>query len=70
MFTAPAPLGSIIGGVLATASGLRATLWFAGIGTVTCALPLILSPFRSLRDDAVEPPPTLRGAAVDAEATT
>ncbi|HEY1484950.1 MAG TPA: MFS transporter, partial [Micromonosporaceae bacterium] len=49
--TAMSPVGSVAGGVLATIAGLRATFWVAGIGTLLSALPLLLSPLRSLGDD-------------------
>ncbi|MCO5974696.1 MFS transporter [Actinoallomurus sp. WRP6H-15] len=48
------PLGSVLGGLLATAAGLRATLWTAAAGVLLAALWLLLSPLRTMRD---LPPP-------------
>ncbi|NIK57051.1 MFS transporter [Kribbella shirazensis] len=44
-----APLGSLLGGALGTALGLRTTLWIAGLGTLAGAAFLYLSPLRTLR---------------------
>jgi MFS family permease len=44
------PLGALLGGLLATTIGLRATLWIAGIGGSLSWLPIALSPVRSLVD--------------------
>lgn len=44
------PLGSVLGGLRATATGLRTTLWAAAIGTLLAALWLLLSPLRTMRD--------------------
>jgi MFS family permease len=44
------PIGSLLGGALATAIGLRETMWIgAAIGSV-CFLPVLLSPVRGLRE--------------------
>jgi MFS family permease len=43
------PLGALLGGVLASAVGLRATFWIAALGSAAAALPILLSPARSLR---------------------
>jgi MFS family permease len=44
------PIGSLLGGALATKIGLRETMWIgAAIGCV-CFLPVLLSPVRGLRD--------------------
>lgn len=51
-----APLGSLLGGLLGTAIGLRPTLWIAGLATLILgSTVLLLSPFRTLRtlDSAV-----------------
>jgi MFS family permease len=44
-----APFGSLLGGLTATAFGLRATLWISGTGALLGAAFLILSPLRTLR---------------------
>ena len=44
-----APLGSLLGGVLGTAFGLRPTLWIAGLAALAGNAFLYLSPFRTLR---------------------
>lgn len=44
------PVGSLLGGVLATTVGLRATLWVGGIGMLGPAAWLLFSPVRTLRD--------------------
>lgn len=62
------PLGSLIGGVLATAIGLRPTLWVAAIGSCFCFLPVLLSPLRSLREmpsgQETDPVAAMAGTAV------
>jgi len=42
------PLGALLGGVLATTIGLRATLWVSGAGVAASWLPVFFSPVRSL----------------------
>jgi len=42
------PLGSLIGGILATQVGLHATLWIGAIGSAAAFLPVLLSPVRSI----------------------
>ncbi|MEU4194556.1 MFS transporter [Kribbella sp. NPDC026611] len=44
-----APLGSLLGGILATAFGLHTTLWLAGLGTLAGTAFLYFSPLRRLR---------------------
>ncbi|HEY0470945.1 MAG TPA: MFS transporter [Kribbella sp.] len=44
-----APIGSLLGGVLATAFGLRFTLWLDGIAVLLGSAWLVFSPFRTLR---------------------
>ena len=44
------PLGSLLGGVLSTALGLRGTLAVAAAGVLLSSLWLVLSPLRGLRD--------------------
>jgi len=44
-----APIGSLLGGLIATAFGLRATLWISGAGALLGAGFLIFSPLRTLR---------------------
>jgi MFS family permease len=42
------PLGALLGGVLATTIGLRATLWVSGAGVAVSWLPVFFSAVRSL----------------------
>jgi len=42
------PLGALLGGVLATTIGLRATLWVSGAGVALSWLPVFFSPVRTL----------------------
>jgi MFS family permease len=51
------PLGSLLGGVLATKIGLHATLWVGAIGATVCFLPVALSPIRHIREMPTEPEP-------------
>jgi MFS family permease len=51
------PIGSIIGGVLATTVGLHETLWIGTILGLFAFLPALLSPVRSLREMPALPPP-------------
>jgi hypothetical protein len=44
------PVGSILGGVVATIFGLRTAIWVGAAGMVLALVPLLLSPVRSLRD--------------------
>jgi MFS family permease len=44
------PLGSVLGGVLATAFGARGALWVAACGVLLASLWLVLSPLRGTRD--------------------
>jgi MFS family permease len=44
-----APLGSLLGGGLGTAFGLRATLWISGLAALAGTAFLVFSPFRTLR---------------------
>ncbi|MBD0329660.1 MAG: MFS transporter [Thermoleophilia bacterium] len=43
------PLGSLAGGALATAAGLRTAIWVGAAGTSLAFLPVLLSSVRSLR---------------------
>lgn len=44
------PLGALAGGALASAVGLRETLWIAAVGATLSFVPLLFSPVRSLRE--------------------
>lgn len=44
------PVGSVLGGVVGTAIGLRPTLWLAGAGALLAAAWLVCSPLRTMRD--------------------
>jgi predicted MFS family arabinose efflux permease len=60
MYWGTMPLGSALGGVVAEAVGLRATLFGAVIGSVLTAVPIALSPIRGLRElPEPEPEPAL-----------
>ena len=43
------PLGSLIGGILGNAIGLRPTLWVAATGAFGAVLLVVFSPVRGLR---------------------
>ncbi|MCL3859882.1 MFS transporter [Actinotalea sp. K2] len=47
------PLGGLLGGLLGTQLGIVPTLWVAAAGTALAALPVLLSPLRTMRDLAV-----------------
>ena len=53
------PLGSLLGGAIATWFGLRAAIWVGAIGMSLAVLPVLLSPVRTLREmpEPVEEPP-------------
>lgn len=44
------PLGSLVGGALATWVGLRFAIWVGAIGMSLAVLPVLLSPVRTLRE--------------------
>ncbi|MFD7338426.1 MFS transporter [Streptomyces violascens] len=44
------PLGALVGGAVADASGARTALWICAIGFLVVPLPLLLSPLRGMRD--------------------
>jgi MFS family permease len=44
------PVGSLLGGYLGGTIGLRDTIWVGAIGGVFSAVPLLLSPLKSLRE--------------------
>jgi MFS family permease len=52
------PLGSLVGGALATWFGLRAAIWVGAVGMSLAVLPVLLSPVRTLREmpEPVEEP--------------
>jgi MFS family permease len=43
------PLGSLLGGVIASQLGLKTSIWVGAIGATVAFVPVLLSPFRSLR---------------------
>lgn len=47
------PLGSLAGGLIATVTDLRATLWIVGAGTLLSLLWIVFSPLRTTRDIAL-----------------
>ena len=64
------PVGSILGGVLATAIGLRETIWIGAIGSFLPFLFVLFSPVRSLqRIPEAEPEPGAATATATATAT-
>ena len=44
------PLGTLVGGAIASAVDLRAAIWVGAIGMSLAFLPVLLSPVRSLRE--------------------
>ncbi len=50
------PFGSLLGGALGTALGLRTAIWIGAIGAALSSIPLLLSPMRHVRrtEDAEE----------------
>ncbi|MFG3280840.1 MFS transporter [Streptomyces sp. NPDC048111] len=44
------PLGALVGGAVADASGARTALWICAVGFLVVPLPLLLSPLRRMRD--------------------
>ena len=44
------PIGALVGGVLGTVIGLRATLWIGAVGEAVAGVWLLASPMRSMRD--------------------
>nr|WP_297429472.1 MFS transporter [uncultured Actinotalea sp.] len=42
------PIGGLLGGWLGTAAGVEASLWVAAVGMTLAALPVVLSPLRTL----------------------
>ncbi|MFE7562622.1 MFS transporter [Kitasatospora sp. NPDC057500] len=50
------PLGALLGGTVADASGPRTALWLCAAGFVVIPVPLLLSPLRALRDLPPAPP--------------
>ena len=60
------PLGSLLGGAIATWFGLRTAIWVGAIGMSLAVLPVLLSPVRTLREmpePAQEPLPSEADAA-------
>ncbi|HEU0304650.1 MAG TPA: MFS transporter [Gaiellaceae bacterium] len=63
------PLGTFIGGVLASRIGLSETLWIGAIGSALACLPVLFSPVRSIgrMDDAIaEHAPAVAASPLDA----
>lgn len=46
------PIGAFLGGVLGSVIGIVPTLWIAAAGTTVAFLSVLLSPVRTLRDQA------------------
>jgi MFS family permease len=49
------PIGSLLGGIVATLTSMRTTLWIVGAGVTTSMVWIIASPLRTLRDLPTEP---------------
>jgi MFS family permease len=43
------PLGSLVGGVIAAKFGVKTSIWVGAIGATVAFVPVLLSPFRSLK---------------------
>jgi MFS family permease len=43
------PVGSLLGGVIASELGLKTSIWVGAIGATVAFVPVLLSPFRSLK---------------------
>jgi hypothetical protein len=63
------PIGSVMGGALATAIPVRAALILAAVATFAAVVPVLASPLRSLRDmpAASGPPDGPADAGADGE---
>jgi MFS family permease len=63
------PLGSLVGGVLASQIGLKETLIVGGIGSCLPFLPVLFSPVRSIRrmPEPIAEPPVLDSILAEAE---
>jgi len=63
------PIGSILGGAVATLFGLRTAIWVGALGMFLALVPLLLSPVRTLRnmptpaEDPVDPAAGADGSA-------
>jgi MFS family permease len=59
------PLGSLVGGALASTIGLRATLVVSALGSTLAIIPIVLSPIPALRDfpESEDLSPVLAGVA-------
>jgi MFS family permease len=64
------PLGSLLGGVLGTAIGIRAALWVGAIGVVLSPLCVVFSPLRRMRDLPTGEPPADASVTSRPPATT
>jgi MFS family permease len=66
------PLGNLIGGGIATTVGLRATIWVGVLGAMLAALPVALSPVRSVEriPEQVDEADVFDPLATDAAALT
>jgi MFS family permease len=59
------PVGTLLGGVIASAIDLRAAIWIGAVGNSLAFLPVLLSPVRSLRE---MPEPVVEPLASEAAA--
>ena len=66
------PVGSILGGIIATALGLHTAIWIGGIGSFLAVIPLLISPVHTLKtmpEPVEDAPGTAAPSVEDAETT-
>ncbi|MDQ1438034.1 MAG: hypothetical protein QOK43_1663 [Acidimicrobiaceae bacterium] len=61
------PLGSLAGGAMGEALGLRTTLWIAAVGSALSALPVVVGPLRRLQSMPAPPDPIFSTAPAAVE---
>jgi hypothetical protein len=60
------PIGGIIGGAIATVSGVSTAIWVGALGSFLAVIPLVITPVRTLRE---MPTPTDEAPATTAAPT-
>jgi hypothetical protein len=60
------PIGGIIGGAIATVSGVSTAIWVGALGSFLAVIPLVITPVRTLRE---MPTPTDEAPATAAAPT-
>jgi MFS family permease len=58
------PIGAIIGGAIATVSGVSTAIWVGALGSFLAVIPLVITPVRTLRE---MPMPIDEGTATTVE---